>query len=177
MRCGQIYGELTPSGQVCEHCKEPSISKQRGNLLSSWAAFSLLKTTLRHGVAGNHTEQYSVANPVPEIRSSTVFLNLYYFLVAPFELDLSVWLPPPPTLRRCCYLWIEVTLFLHCWHILEYIYITLIYNIVLFLNILYRYNTVFIYTSKNVLLIIGIIFSVLLGPCMFLNVRLQCGQW
>jgi hypothetical protein len=48
--------------------------------------------------------------------------------------------------------------------ILEYIYITLIYNIVLFLNILFRYNTLFTYISKNILLIIGIIFGVFVGP-------------
>jgi hypothetical protein len=40
-------------------------------------------------------------------------------------------------------------------------YITFIYNIVLLLNILFRYNTLFTYTIKNILLIIG---SVFLGP-------------
>ena len=48
-------------------------------------------------------------------------------------------------------------------YILEYIYIIFIYNIVLFLNILFRY-TIFTYTSKNILLITGIILSVFLGP-------------
>jgi len=53
-------------------------------------------------------------------------------------------------------------------NILEYIYVTL--NIVFFLNILFRYNTLFTYISKNILLIIGIIFSVSLGPDEHLQV-------
>ena len=59
--------------------------------------------------------------------------------------------------------------------IVEHIDITLIYNTVLFLNILFRYNTLFTYISKNILLITGIIFSVFLGSmniCKFLDVRL-----
>jgi len=48
---------------------------------------------------------------------------------------------------------------------------------VLFFSILFRYNTPF--TSNNILLTIGFISSVFLGPdeqCKLLNVRLQCGQ-
>ena len=47
-------------------------------------------------------------------------------------------------------------------YILECIFVTL--NIVFFLNILFRYKTLFTYVSKYILLIIGIIFSVSLGP-------------
>jgi hypothetical protein len=39
-----------------------------------------------------------------------------------------------------------------------------IYNTVLLLIILFRYNTLLTYASKNIVLIIGIIFSVFLGP-------------
>jgi hypothetical protein len=49
-------------------------------------------------------------------------------------------------------------------YILEYIYITFVYNTVLFLNILFRYNALFTHKSKNIMLIIGIIPSVLLQP-------------
>jgi hypothetical protein len=51
-----------------------------------------------------------------------------------------------------------------------HIYITFIFNILLLLNILFRYNTLFTYTSKNILLIMGIIFSVFLGPDEHLQV-------
>jgi hypothetical protein len=53
-------------------------------------------------------------------------------------------------------------------YILECIYVTL--NIVCFLNILFRYNTLFTYINKNILLIIGIVFSVSLGPYEHLQV-------
>jgi len=53
-------------------------------------------------------------------------------------------------------------------YILEYIYVTL--NIVFFLNILFKYNTLFTYISKSIMLIIGIIFSVSLGPDEHLQV-------
>jgi hypothetical protein len=49
-------------------------------------------------------------------------------------------------------------------------FINFIYNNVLFLNLLFRYNTLFIYTRKNILLIVGIIFSVLLVPDKHLQV-------
>jgi len=54
-------------------------------------------------------------------------------------------------------------------YILEYIYISFIHNIVL-LNILFRYNTLYTYTRKNVLLIVGIIFSGFLRPVGHLKV-------
>jgi hypothetical protein len=47
---------------------------------------------------------------------------------------------------------------------LESIYITFVYKIVLFLDVWFMNNTLFIYISKSILLIIGIIFSVFLGP-------------
>jgi hypothetical protein len=52
-------------------------------------------------------------------------------------------------------------------------YITFIYNTVLFLNIMFRHNMSFTYTSNNVLLKIGIIFSLFFGPDKhkFLNVQ------
>jgi len=53
-------------------------------------------------------------------------------------------------------------------YILEYIYVTL--NIEFFLNVLFRYNILFTYISKNILLIMGIIFSVSLGPDELLQV-------
>ena len=52
--------------------------------------------------------------------------------------------------------------------------------IVLFFSIFFRYNALFNCTSNNILLTIGIICSLFLGPdeqCKILNVRLQCGQW
>jgi hypothetical protein len=55
-------------------------------------------------------------------------------------------------------------------YILEYCCITLIYDIVLFLNILFKYNPLFTYTSSNILLLSGIIFSVFLGPDEHLQV-------
>jgi len=45
-------------------------------------------------------------------------------------------------------------------HIRIYIYSSIIYNYVLFLSILFKYNTLFTYTSKNILLTTGIIFCV-----------------
>jgi hypothetical protein len=57
-------------------------------------------------------------------------------------------------------------------------YICIIY-ICLFLSVLFRYNTLHTYSGKNILLIIGVTFSVFLGPGnirKFFNVRLQCGQ-
>jgi len=51
--------------------------------------------------------------------------------------------------------------------------------IVLFVRILFRYNTLFTCTSNSILLTIGFIYSVFLGPdeqCKILNVRLQCSQ-
>ena len=48
---------------------------------------------------------------------------------------------------------------------------TFIYNILLSLNILVKCKTLFTYTSKNILLIIG-----LMNTCKFLNDRLLCGH-
>jgi hypothetical protein len=56
--------------------------------------------------------------------------------------------------------------------ILEYIYINFIYDI-LFLNILCGCNT-FSYTSKNILLVIVILFSVFLRPYEHLQVLNVC---
>jgi len=50
------------------------------------------------------------------------------------------------------------------------IYVSYLYIIVLFSDILFRYNTLFTYTSKNILLVIGLIFSVFLGPDEHLQV-------
>jgi hypothetical protein len=47
-------------------------------------------------------------------------------------------------------------------------------------NILFMYNILFTGASNNILLTIGFISSLFLGPeeqCKILNVRLQCGQW
>jgi hypothetical protein len=55
-------------------------------------------------------------------------------------------------------------------YILEYFYITFIHNTVLFLNILFRYNTLLTNASKNILLISSIMFSVFLGPDEHLQV-------
>jgi hypothetical protein len=49
-------------------------------------------------------------------------------------------------------------------------YITFIYNTVLFLYILFRYYTYFTYTSEHILLTIGIVFNVFLGPDKHLEV-------
>jgi hypothetical protein len=49
-------------------------------------------------------------------------------------------------------------------YILECIFITFIYNIVSFLNILFGNNTLFTNKSKNILVITDIVFSVFLGP-------------
>jgi hypothetical protein len=76
-----------------------------------------------------------------------------------FELHLSLW---PLTLHRCYYL----SLYFHIVHlyILEYSYIAFIYNTILFLNILFRRDTLFTYRSKNILLIIGIVLSMFRRP-------------
>jgi hypothetical protein len=71
------------------------------------------------------------------------------------ELDLSAW---PPSCRRS-YLQKSYFISILLIHVLEYIFITFIYNIVSFLNILFGTNK-----SKNVLIIIGIVFTVFLGP-------------
>jgi hypothetical protein len=49
-------------------------------------------------------------------------------------------------------------------YVLEWFFFTFIYNIVSFLNILFGYNTLFTNKSKNILIIIGTVFSVFLGP-------------
>jgi len=57
------------------------------------------------------------------------------------------------------------------------VYITFISNIVLFLNILFKCNTLLTYKSKNIRLIIGMIFSAFLGPgenLQVVKVQLQC---
>ena len=55
-------------------------------------------------------------------------------------------------------------------YVLELIYVSYLYIIVLFSGILFRYNTLYTYTSKNILLVIGIIFSVFLRPDEHLQV-------
>jgi len=55
-------------------------------------------------------------------------------------------------------------------YMLELVF-TFIYNILLSLNILVKCKTLFTYTSKNILLIIG-----LMNTCKFLNDRLLCGH-
>jgi len=42
-------------------------------------------------------------------------------------------------------------------YVSEFIYVSYLYITVLFSGILFRYNTLFTYTSKNILLVIGII--------------------
>jgi len=51
-----------------------------------------------------------------------------------------------------------------------YIYSNFIVNIVLFLNIMFWYTHSLVIQSKNILLIIGLIFSVFLGPDEHLQV-------
>jgi hypothetical protein len=72
------------------------------------------------------------------------------------ELDLSVW---PLCCRRSYLQKVKILLM----YVSECIFITFIYNIVSFLNILLGYNTLFTSKSKNTL-IIGIVFIVFLGP-------------
>jgi hypothetical protein len=52
------------------------------------------------------------------------------------------------------------------------IYITFVYNILL-LNVFLRHNVLFVYTNKNILLIIGIILNVFHGPNEHMQV-LEC---
>ena len=100
-----------------------------------------------------------------------------------FDLHSSVWPPTPPPhppIHRLCCLWKEVIIspILVLW--LEYIFISFIYNILLFWNILLMYNTLFTCTNNNLLLTISLISSMFLRPneqCKLLNVQLQCGQW
>ena len=57
--------------------------------------------------------------------------------------------------------------------------VLLLYTILYcFLNIMFRHNMSFTYTSKNVLLKIGIIFSLFFGldNHRFLSIQSQCGQ-
>ena len=56
--------------------------------------------------------------------------------------------PPSTNLLRRCNLWKKVNLYPHCWFIYQKKSFTaFIYNTVLFLNILFRYNTLFTYTN------------------------------
>ena len=64
------------SGEVWGLSNEPSTSIQGGKLSSIWSAVSFLKTIPLYGVTGNQTAQYSEAKPLPEVRSSSLFLNL-----------------------------------------------------------------------------------------------------
>ena len=54
-------------------------------------------------------------------------------------------------------------LYFHIVDILHHIYITFIYNIILFLSILFSSNALFTYTGKNVLLKFGILCSLFFG--------------
>lgn len=57
------------------------------------------------------------------------------------------------------------------------IYLYFIYNIVLFLNILFMFNTLFACGSESILLTTGIIVNTFLGPdehLQFSNIRLHC---
>jgi len=67
-----------------------------------------------------------------------------------------IYLYGPHTLNRNCYLRGKKFLYFQLIYILEYIYITRVYNILLFLNILFDI-TLFNYTSKSTLITIGII--------------------
>ena len=80
------------------------------------------------------------------------------------------------TLHRNCYLSKKICLISTLLiYILEYIYITFIYNIVLLLYILFMYNTLYTYKSKNVLLIVGKLFSGFLRPVEQLQVFWMSG--
>jgi hypothetical protein len=77
----------------------------------------------------------------------------------------------PPTIRSRSYLWKEryfistlLTCIRICLYYLQYC---------IFLNISFRYNTLFTYTSTNILLISGIIVSVFLVP----DEHLQVFEW
>jgi hypothetical protein len=59
---------------------------------------------------------------------------------------------------------LKVTLLPHYLYIRIYVYLYFIYSIGFFLNILFRYNTLYTYTSENIVLIVGITLSVCLGP-------------
>jgi len=90
-------------------------------------------------------------------------LSLIYLCATPptltsFELDLSVC---SRSFSRRCYFW-KVTLLPHYLYIKIYLYF--IYSIGLFLNILFRYSTLYTCTSKNIVLIVGITFGVFHGP-------------
>ena len=50
------------------------------------------------------------------------------------------------------------------------IYLYYFFNTIFFLNIFFRNNTLFIYTSENIPLTIGTIFNVFLGPDKHLEV-------
>jgi hypothetical protein len=69
--------------------------------------------------------------------------------------------PRPPVSGRGS-IWKEVILFPLLAYMLEYIYITFIYNIV-FLKI-FGYNTLSTHTSNSIVLTVGVIFIVFLGP-------------
>ena len=93
-------------------------------------------------------------------------LKQCFFSWHPFELDLC---GAPPFVGTVTYE--KELLYFHIvdLHVRIYLYyFYLQYCIVL--NILFRYNTLFIYTSKNILLIIGITFSVFHGPDKHLQV-------
>jgi hypothetical protein len=114
------------------------------------------------------------------ISTTAVFLNLFYTRGLPLSLIYLLAPPPHPFVDIVTYKKKSSFIYTLLIYILEYVYFTFIYNTALFLNILFQYNTLFTYTSKNIPLIICIIFSVFLRPVntfQFLNVRLQCGQW
>ena len=97
----------------------------------------------------------------------------------PSELGLSVPPTPPPYVHAVTY---EKTL-LHFHFFLLFIRIYLYYFYLQYCFVskyLFRHNTLFTGTTKNVLKINGIVFGVFIVSdeylCKFVNVRLRCGQ-
>ena len=80
--------------------------------------------------------------------------------MVPLEINLSMCPPPPqPFVDAVTYEKISYFISTLLIYILEYIYVTCIYNIALFQSILFRRNTLSTYTINKILSIFGITFG------------------
>ena len=113
--------------------------------------------------------------PPPKSRyACTIVFSTFFCSCPPYELDLSVCVcvcppfPPPPSytllLTEGSYFIARLLIY-----ILDYIYIMFVYNIVLFLKMLFRCNALYTYTSENILWITCTVFSASLRPDIHLQ--------
>jgi hypothetical protein len=113
--------------------------------------------------------------------ANPVFLKRFLLVVTLCSSFICVAHDPPPPHPFIDSVACEKELLCHRFWFYVRIYFYFIYlQYFVFWNILLMYNTLFTCTSNNIMLTIGFISSVFLGPdeqCNILNVRLQCGHW